>query len=157
VADSEQATDTMTKILRIKYIDGKRTFTLTDKPVEKSHIEINLEKLMKLKNSGKRIEIHTPWKSQPRIYYNDEMVELPYERWKLTIDKSNFVPEYILQKMTHDPRKPRREGWEIRQFEKITPSTPALPPFPFTPTPSLETSSVEDSLVLMLRKAIYNR
>ena len=28
---NKQQTDTMTKILRIKYIDGKRTFTLTDK------------------------------------------------------------------------------------------------------------------------------
>jgi len=34
---NKQQTDTMTKILRIKYIDGKRTFTLTDKDLLHEH------------------------------------------------------------------------------------------------------------------------
>jgi hypothetical protein len=129
----------MTKILRIKYIDGKRIFTLVDKPVYKSYREINQEKLMKLKNSGKRIEIQTPWETQPRIYYNDELVELPYERWKLTVD-CDVV--YHLRQLTHDPRKPRPEGWETRQFEKSPPKI----------------KTQEDTpLFFALRKAIFNR
>jgi hypothetical protein len=100
---------------------------------------------MKLKNSGKRIEIQTPWETQPRIYYNDELVELPYERWKLTVDRDVV---YHLQQLTHDPRKPRPEGWETRQFKK-------------TPPP-LQLSFVnhghgDDMLFRMIRKAIFNR
>lgn len=135
-ADDSEQSDTMTKILRIKYIDGKRTFTLTDKPVYKSFIEINEEKLLELKNSGKRIEIQTPWEKQPRIYYNDELVELPYERWKLTV--IDLI--YHLRQLTHNPHKPRPEGWEIRQFEKSPPKIK------------------EDTAVFFaLRKAIFNR
>jgi hypothetical protein len=60
------------------------------------------------KRNNKRVEVHTPWRSNPMIYFNDELTDTPYTRLYLKITGDTF--------RLH-PIKPM-EGFEAKDFEE---------------------------------------
>lgn len=67
------------------------------------------------KSKNKRVEVHTPWRSNPMIYYNDDLTEEPYYRLYLKIYGTRFV----LKKIT--PMKGFEEKDYEERFMKLNP------------------------------------
>ena len=52
--------------------------------------ELNEKYAPLFKRDNKRVEIHTPWRTNPMIYYNDDLTEEPYHRLYLKITGDKF-------------------------------------------------------------------
>ena len=60
------------------------------------------------KRQNKRVEIHSPWRSNPMIYFNDELIDTPYTRLYLKITGETFKLHFI---------KPMA-GFETKDYEE---------------------------------------
>ena len=57
--------------------------------------ELNEKYAPLFKRDNKRVEIHTPFRTNPMIYYNDDLTEEPYFRLYLKITGNKFCLQRI--------------------------------------------------------------